>query len=141
MQFRDETAFELGAQIPSVLKYERVIRYMTQAIAVEARFDETQVRDIQLAVSEACTNAIEHGNGNNPDLPVRVIWLIAPQRYLEIQIIDSGQRALIPNVETEKQYGGWGLFLISELMDELETSNLPDGANQVRLRVRLPIQK
>jgi anti-sigma regulatory factor (Ser/Thr protein kinase) len=81
-------------------------------------------------VGEATMNAIEHGNGNRPELPVEVS-VVANQADLLVRITDQGGERPIPEVEAPdleaKLAGlqtprGWGLFLIKNMVDELHTT-------------------
>jgi serine phosphatase RsbU (regulator of sigma subunit)/anti-sigma regulatory factor (Ser/Thr protein kinase) len=86
---------------------------------------------LKTAVGEATMNAIEHGNGNRPELPVEVT-VVTDDTDLKVRITDQGgDRGALPDVETPdleaKLAGlqtprGWGLFLIQNMVDRLETA-------------------
>jgi serine phosphatase RsbU (regulator of sigma subunit)/anti-sigma regulatory factor (Ser/Thr protein kinase) len=86
---------------------------------------------LKTAVGEATMNAIEHGNGNRPELPVEVT-VVTDDTDLTVRITDQGgDRGDLPDVETPdleaKLAGlqtprGWGLFLIQNMVDRLETA-------------------
>ena len=86
---------------------------------------------LKTAVGEATMNAIEHGNGNRPELPVEVT-VTTDDTDLTVRITDQGgDRGDLPDVETPdleaKLAGlqtprGWGLFLIQNMVDRLETA-------------------
>jgi serine phosphatase RsbU (regulator of sigma subunit)/anti-sigma regulatory factor (Ser/Thr protein kinase) len=85
---------------------------------------------LKTAVGEATMNAIEHGNGNRPELPVGVS-VVADGADLKVRITDQGGEQPLPEVETPdleaKLAGlqtprGWGLFLIQNMVDELRTA-------------------
>jgi serine phosphatase RsbU (regulator of sigma subunit)/anti-sigma regulatory factor (Ser/Thr protein kinase) len=85
---------------------------------------------LKTAVGEATMNAIEHGNGNRPELPVEVS-VVADDNDLKVRITDQGGERPLPAVETPdleaKLAGlqtprGWGLFLIKEMVDDLHTA-------------------
>ena len=85
---------------------------------------------LKTAVGEATMNAIEHGNHNRPELPVE-IRVVADDTDLKVRITDQGGERPIPEVETPdleaKLAGlqtprGWGLFLIQNMVDGLETA-------------------
>jgi len=86
---------------------------------------------LKTAVGEATMNAIEHGNGNRPELPVEVS-VVTDDTDLTVRITDQGgDRGALPDVETPdleaKLAGlqtprGWGLFLIQNMVDRLETA-------------------
>jgi anti-sigma regulatory factor (Ser/Thr protein kinase) len=86
---------------------------------------------LKTAVGEATMNAIEHGNGNRPELPVEVT-VVTDDTDLTVRITDQGgDRGDLLDVETPdleaKLAGlqtprGWGLFLIQNMVDRLETA-------------------
>jgi anti-sigma regulatory factor (Ser/Thr protein kinase) len=77
----------------------------------------SQLRDVQLLVSELVTNAVRHARLNSRD----VIGLLVEvsERALHVEVHDSG-----PGFEVEGRPrpnpglpSGWGLFLVEELAD------------------------
>jgi anti-sigma regulatory factor (Ser/Thr protein kinase) len=86
----------------------------------------SRLEDVLTAVSEACLNAMEHGNGLQKDLPVTVRMELTDTAYI-FRIYDAGEgfeTAPIPARKvkdklTEEDPRGWGLFLISRLANEM----------------------
>lgn len=118
--------------LPSKLGLEKVARGTAAALASELGFAEDKIEDIKTAISEACMNAIEHGNAQEVSTPVRV-ELIPHIDRLEMRVSDSGKKVL-PLTLPDPGIGdlrGWGLFFMSKLMDVFEIKHLPDGGNQV----------
>lgn len=92
---------------------------------------------IKTAVAEATMNAMEHGNDFRADL-VADIAVEASDRRLVVLIRDFGGSQEIPEAETPdldaKLAGlqsprGWGLFLIKNMVDEMEVHS--DGVHHV----------
>src|SRR3954447_2876658 len=80
---------DIDIQIPSDLVFERVVRESAVFVARYLGFDEERVADLQLAVSEAVTNAIEHGN--NSDIHVKVgVKFYIKDGQLAVQVSDQG---------------------------------------------------
>lgn len=86
-----------------------------------------RLEKLKTAVAEATMNAMEHGNKNNPDLPVHVEVKASP-RLLSVHITDEGGSVPIPDnpapdlnakLEGMQSPRGWGLFLIKQFVDEL----------------------
>jgi serine phosphatase RsbU (regulator of sigma subunit)/anti-sigma regulatory factor (Ser/Thr protein kinase) len=82
---------------------------------------------LETAVAEATMNAMEHGNGYQPDLPVTVQALVGEEELI-VRITDSGGGQAIPepgtpNLEAKltgaQSPRGWGLFLIRNMVDDL----------------------
>jgi len=126
--------------LPSVLGYEKVARNAAAAVAEEMGFSDDRIEDLKTAVSEACMNAIEHGNQQQRTAQVTVL-LTAQQEGLEVKVADEGVRTM-PEVIPEpgrpdEGNRGWGMFFIEQLMDEVEISRLPEGGNVVRMVIYL----
>lgn len=89
-----------------------------------------QVARLQTAVAEATMNAMEHGNQYNPQLTVAIQVMQTPSA-LTVRITDHGGGRPIPTSPTPdldaKLEGlqsprGWGLFLIKNMVDQMETT-------------------
>ncbi len=91
-----------------------------------------QVKDLrgrlETAVSEAVMNAMEHGNHYRVEVPVRVQVLCQAER-LVVRVTDQGgevdlSRIPVPNLDAKlsgmQSPRGWGLFLIKNMVDEME---------------------
>lgn len=91
---------------------------------------------VRLALEEALVNAIHHGNGDDPDKKVWIIFQIGTQA-VEFVIIDEGagyNPAAVPNPTTPKNIEdprGRGLLLMRTYMEECEWRG---SGNIVRLR-------
>jgi anti-sigma regulatory factor (Ser/Thr protein kinase) len=104
----------------------------------------TTLERLKTAVAETTMNAIEHGNGNRPELPVEV-QVTTDGANVAVSVTDLGghDAAAVPPTETPdldaKLAGtqtprGWGLFLIRHMVDEMDVAT--DGARHtVRLVV------
>jgi serine/threonine-protein kinase RsbW len=80
--------------------------------------------NVELAVHEACTNIVEHAYGGIPGRIEIILSLIKEPRRLVVELHDSGRSFKLSEVTnrdfTEPQINGYGLFLIYQLMDEIE---------------------
>ena len=81
--------------------------------------------DVRLAVEEALTNAVKHGNKLQPDKNVSIKVEALPDR-LQIEIADEGEgfdHVKVPSPtdpENIWKTSGRGVFLIRHFMDEVE---------------------
>jgi serine phosphatase RsbU (regulator of sigma subunit)/anti-sigma regulatory factor (Ser/Thr protein kinase) len=99
---------------------------------------------IKTGVAEATMNAIEHGNRNQPDLPVEVEVRVEARDVI-VDVTDLGGAGdpvgpTHPDLELKlaglQTPRGWGLFLIESLVDEVE--QVTDGdRHTVRLIVHI----
>lgn len=141
-----EKAVEL--RLPSTLGYERVAMDAASALAKRMGFGGERIADLKTAISEAVTNAIEHGNRHNESMKV-VVLLTARDNELVVSVTDESTEVIpadsitnIPNISDRLgpdilDRGGWGTWLIRELMDEVEFKTAPTGGNQVRMVIHL----
>jgi serine/threonine-protein kinase RsbW len=133
-------------RLPSKLGYERVAMDTASSLAIRMGFHSDRVEALKTAISEAVTNAIEHGNQHDATMKV-IVMLTARKDGLVVSVADQGRKLLdqectyrIPNIDailTKADKGGWGIWLIRELMDEVEFSQAPSGGNQVRMVIHL----
>jgi anti-sigma regulatory factor (Ser/Thr protein kinase) len=90
--------------------------------ALAAGIPEQTVRDLGLVVSEACANIIKHAYGGRPDLPIELHLAIEPAR-LVLSIRDVGTKFDLQGYQppdlSEPHEGGYGVFIIRSLMDEV----------------------
>jgi serine phosphatase RsbU (regulator of sigma subunit)/anti-sigma regulatory factor (Ser/Thr protein kinase) len=101
-----------------------------------------RLEGLKTAVAEATMNAIEHGNRNDPALPVTV-RVVASGDELTVRISDEGGERPIPISEApdieaklrgEQKPRGWGLFLIQNMVDAMRVTT-HDGRHTVELVV------
>lgn len=127
---------DLTVRIPSDKEFLSLVMDVSEDLSKKMGFDNTKVRKIRAAVCESCTNAIEHGNKNDPDKEVLIVFRIE-QTKLQINVTDQGggfdiQKVATPSADDmiknpELSKRGWGLFLIKKYVDELhfdESGNL-----------------
>ncbi len=127
--------------IPSELGYEKIAREAVAAFARRLGFDHERIEDLKTALGEACTNAIEHGNGQLPGLRVNVSCICA-DGCLTVEVHDQGHQRFPAGAATlaidRMQAGraaqrGMGLLLIAALVDEAGFAESHDGGNRFRL--------
>jgi anti-sigma regulatory factor (Ser/Thr protein kinase) len=119
---------------------ERVARSL-RALRLPAR----TLDRLKTAVAETAMNAIEHGNRNSPDVPVR-IRVVGTAEFVAVSITDEGGLAADapapaePDLEAKlaglQTPRGWGLFLIKNMVDDV-TVDTEGSRHTVRLTVRL----
>ena len=86
--------------------------------------ETARLERLKTAVAEATMNAIEHGNGNRPEIPVEV-EVIQSGDDIIVAIADSGdhdQPDLVKKLDGEQSPRGWGLFLIRNMVDEMDVT-------------------
>ncbi|MFQ5592998.1 MAG: ATP-binding protein [Anaerolineae bacterium] len=138
-------------KIPSEPGYEKLAMRLASVVAERMGFTPERVEDLKTAVSEACLNAIRHGNLLDATAKVLVSLTIEDTR-LAINVKDEGRGAPPPaefeEPDIEKQIGGLqelgglGMFVIQHLVDEAEFVEPEAGmGNQFRMVIYLEPQK
>lgn len=144
----DATRTTVELRLPSRLGFEKVAMATAANVASIMGFESPRVEDLKTAVSEACINAIEHGNKLQEKLAVVVIMTM-DAKALEVKVIDRGQgvtrKVSKPDIE-KKMHGeeaprGLGLFLIESLVDEVEFVSEAVEGSYTRLVIRLEDEK
>ncbi|NJN65411.1 MAG: ATP-binding protein [Chloroflexaceae bacterium] len=125
--------------IPSNLVFERVVRASAAEVAQAQGFPEERIEDLKLAISEAVTNAIEHGNENIANKLVAVVFALDHHK-LEVSIADQGKgpgkmdpsRKVVREENLEEgMLRGFGMYLIGALVDDWEVSSSEDGTGTI----------
>lgn len=130
-----------GLMIPADLRCLDNVRRMISDLAGNMGFTRGEIGSIEVAVDEACTNAIEHAYREiSVKPPIRIEIKMEPDR-LTVDVIDSGpgfdyQQESLPSFPDHWFRGnvrGAGLYLISECMDEVAYERNTGGGNRMRL--------
>ncbi len=137
---RKTMAKRIQVRLPSHTDYLDLIRDFVSRLARESGFDEENIYKISLAVDEACTNVIRHAYGPKGHNFVEVEVEADDIRFTVI-VADSGKgfdASLIrePDIKVNMarhKFGGFGLYLMKTLMDEVTFSMNPGVRNEVRL--------
>jgi anti-sigma regulatory factor (Ser/Thr protein kinase) len=100
-------------------------RDFAERAAADFGFDGNACYDVKLAMSEAVTNAIQHGS-SSPEDPIK-IGVVADGGSLVFEVLDTGR--FVPRViaRDELSESGRGLEFIRVLMDEVDVRPGDDG--------------
>lgn len=121
--------------IPSDPVFERVVRASADEIGQAIGLRPDRIEDLKLAVSEAVNNAIEHGNRRESAKLVEVVFALDAEK-LEVRIRDEGggvdrvdfSRRVVEERNLESgMHRGFGMYLISALVDDCEVSSSTQG--------------
>ena len=133
--------------IPSEFGYEKMAMKLASAVAQQMGFAPDRVEDLKTAVSEACLNAIEHGNQLDSSARVHLLLNVSPDR-LRIDVIDEGLGGLppqkFPDPDIKRKIAGqeeprqMGIHVIQQLVDEAGFVDATSGGgNRYRLVLHL----
>jgi serine phosphatase RsbU (regulator of sigma subunit)/anti-sigma regulatory factor (Ser/Thr protein kinase) len=113
--------------VPSVEGNERLAIEKVVAAVAPLGLESARLQRLETAVGETVMNAIEHGNQNRADLEVGVQVFSTKDRLI-VRVTDQGgdrdiPEAVTPDLEAklagDQTPRGWGLFLIEQMVDEV----------------------
>jgi serine/threonine-protein kinase RsbW len=125
----------LSMTIPSDDAAGHLAKEMILKAVAANGFNHQSAWAVNLALDEALTNAIKHGNHHDPKKSVHIEWTVTP-RHIEIIIEDQGtgfDRHCVPDPrrqENLEKCSGRGIFLIESYMNQVEWSN---GGRRLRM--------
>lgn len=137
----DEQSIEIS--IPNKLGHERIAMACSASFAKIVGFRPERIEDLKTAVAEACINAMEHGNKNDPNARV-VITMQYNDHIFSVSVMDQGKGIdnsnntyEEPDIELKIQQlqtpRGLGIFLIKQLVDEVEFNQTTEEGHMVRM--------
>ena len=114
--------------------------------AQKAGFDERTLYEIQLAVDEACANVVDHAYQGADPGDIEVFCCLDDQ-ILTVQVRDWGTGFDLTGVADpdldapleERTLGGLGLFLVRQVMDDVQFRSDPELGNELMMSKRLNI--
>ncbi len=126
--------------IPSKFGFEKIVAECAVFMAREMNFQPSKIEDLNTAVTEACLNAIEHGNKMDHNIQMHVT-ITPTKKTLVVEVRDNGMGILDDSYEPDinkkingqDKTRGWGLFLIKNLMDEVEIKSAPKKGNVLKM--------
>ncbi len=95
---------------------------------------------IILAIDEACSNIIKHGYKNDYNQKID-LTITLETNLLTISIIDNGIGFDKTPIKTrdidEIKPGGLGIYIINQVMDQVEYTRTPEGFNKIKMVKKL----
>jgi len=130
--------------LPSQLGYERIAMASAESYAKILGLAPERIEDLKTIVAEAAINAMQHGNKERPDAWVKVSMTVKGNA-IEVAVMDQGKgfSAFLPDPNIERIVNeqdppiGFGTFLIRHLADQVKIDKTADGANIVRMTIKL----
>jgi serine/threonine-protein kinase RsbW len=114
---------QIRLEIPGEAQYVGVVRQTIGSIATRLCFDQTEISDLKLAVGEALNNAVKHGCCSPTHPSITVVCTVEPDSFqIEISNGLNGCEpcpSIVKSVDKNKE-GGMGLYIMKNLMDEVE---------------------
>jgi serine/threonine-protein kinase RsbW len=139
---------EVTLALPMVPEIEIEAGRTATAVAESMKMSPDRIGEVQMAVVEACINAIEHSQATEREVYVTFEVLGGDQgqdpEKLRITVGDSGvgfspDDMAEPRIEDKlkaRRKRGWGLKIIRGLMDEVEIHSGAEGTVVVMSKLR-----
>lgn len=130
--------------LPNVSGYERIAMECSASFAKIGGLVKERIEDLKTAVAEACLNAMEHGNRDHPDSRVTITMYLGDKDF-KVSVMDAGDgMSVIPQhidikkkVEGLEAPNGLGLFLIQQLVDQVEFKKMNGGGHVVKMVLKM----
>ncbi len=144
MRMLDKQTIEVD--LPSKIGYERIAMQCSASFAKMVGFVPERIEDLKTVVSEACLNAMEHGNKEDPNARVTVkmnykdnsITVIVKDEGTGVQKF-PGDPDIRKKIEKLEPPRGLGIFLIKELADQVEFNQMTKNGHVVRMVIKMAI--
>ncbi len=126
-------------KIPCDPKYIAVARLVAAGVGARSDLTVDDIDDLKVAVSEACTNVIDHAfpDPEKTEHSTAISLRFTPcERGLQVEVEDCGvgfDPDDLPELEIDKPSanGGLGLYLIGKLTDKVDIQSAPDSGTKV----------
>ena len=134
----------IEVSLPNELGYERIAMESSASFARIIGFVSEKVEDLKTAVAEACINAIEHGNKARPDARV-IVTMHYNDSVLSVSVKDEGagieefpqEPDILEKIENLQTPRGLGIFLIKQLVDQVEFNKMTSEGHMVRMLIKM----
>jgi serine/threonine-protein kinase RsbW len=140
MMSGDDQAYAVRLCIPAKPEYIALGRLALTGIERFRPFPEGVLGDMKLALTEACTNSVQHAYEDGQGI-VEIVYELHADR-LVVEVSDSGE-GFEPGDATrqdpeELAESGLGIAIIEALTDELEIGDRNGGGSRLRFVKHLP---
>ena len=118
-----------------------VVRHLFRSSMERLGVESECVDDMELAVTEACTNVLQHASGTNEEYEVGVE---VNEKQCEIRVTDTGQgfdeAAIGPSADVASE-SGRGIHLMKALVDKVQFRSKPQDGTIVHLIKELQLEE
>ena len=136
----DGEAYAVRLSIPAKPEYIALGRLALTGIERFRPFPEGVLGDMKLALTEACTNSVQHAYDGGEGI-VEIVYELHADR-LVVEVSDSGEgfepSEAVPQNSEELAESGLGIAIIQALTDELEIGERNGGGSRLRFVKHLP---
>lgn len=120
-------------EVPARPEFVGVVRLAVTTLARSVGLDEDRVDDLKIAVSEACTNAMQAASDAGSD--ITVAWESGPEGAI-VEVGGPGAVPPPPDEDATSPRHSFSNDLLAALLDGYEVDSGPEGS-VARLRISL----
>ena len=127
-------------KLPIIPDIELSATKTAEVISKHMNLSEEKSAEVSMALIQSCINAFEHSKTKE----IFIHFIVEPDK-LTVKVIDKGvgfdkSKVEIPNIEnklnSDERKRGWGLQLVSELMDSVEYNSDESGTTVTMTKKR-----
>ena len=129
--------------LPNQLGYERIAMSSSASFAKMFGFSPARIEDLKTVVAEAAVNAMQHGNKGRADARVSIrMNLENDTMYVTVTDDGEGIKKIYPKPDIDRIIDnldpatGFGLFLIKQLVDEVDFNIRTEKGNGLRMAIK-----
>ncbi|MEI7941889.1 MAG: ATP-binding protein [Candidatus Riflemargulisbacteria bacterium] len=133
----------LHIQIPCELKQVKGVRQLMNEFCKDINFSKEDVLNLEIALNEGLSNAIDHGSFANKKKFVDIEFNVEGRSFF-IKIKDFGGKEFNPefferiSLKKDWGHGGRGIYLMKSIMDELSYVFLPGQYTLLYMSKKIP---
>ena len=135
MQRNGDGSHVVSLTIPAEPKWLALCRLVLSGLCRLGPVDDETLADLKLAVTEACSNSVRHGYGEDGGGGQVSIRYVLSSDALAVEVADAGRGfrfdrpvpELGPQPDEELREDEMGLAIINVLVDEVEIGAGPEG--------------
>lgn len=137
--FSAEARLELGSDLNQLASVRSFVRDFCENIP-DSLFDDDRKDQVILAVNEAATNIIKHAYRGRSEEKIQITAEVVAGQFV-VRLYDWGEDFDPESVQEPKfngsQEGGFGIYIISQSVDEVNYSRNANGRNCTELFINL----
>lgn len=116
--------------IPSEYGYERVASKAVSIIGETVGLTLKQRKGLEVAVIEACINALDHAYQRKKGYQI-IVTATVSDSALTVEVVDFGIGRRSFESKKDPLGRGWGLHIIRKVVDEVRIESKPDEGTRV----------
>ncbi|MHB1001790.1 MAG: ATP-binding protein [Armatimonadota bacterium] len=142
-KMRSLSSDTIELRAPSRPEYISIIRALITDIAQRMALSKTEIEDLQVSISEACTNVVCHAYPDDTEYQEILVRCSSSDTQVILEVIDTGNGFRKSSLRSGRasRRNGYGLILIRQLMDEVSLDTSDDRGTLIRMVKNICLMK